>query len=373
MMLHREFVALVALFGVAACSGPSGLSAFRAPQSVPQQRARSRTLQFKIFTAGQTPGFSEGANAIDIAPGRGGTMWFTNQSIKPGIGRIAYDGTFTEFNKGLSPNARPHAIIAGSGGNMWFSDQHGVTIGKVTPRGTILEYSAPQYSQNHALGIALGPNGDPWVLANGRRPLLAHLTPKGTVETEALPANTLLDPGGALTSDSHGNLWFIALTRELRGILVERRADSGEIIRIPVHMSAAYTTCCPNVAPKSIVIGSDGDPWFTTLYLIYNNSPKKFLGTLKAGRIELFPLATRGFPETVFPSGLAVSAGGLWITGSYTVADGGGLWRFYTQRNQTATDVPHNPWAVAVDANGNPWFTAAFPHRPSRIVEVLTK
>jgi hypothetical protein len=129
--------------------------------------------------------------------------------------------------------------------------------------------------------------------------------------------------------------------------------------------------CCPNVAPKSIVIGPGGAPWFTTLHLIYKNSPNKYLGTLQAGRVKLFPIDTNRLPESAFPSGLAAVMRGFWIAGSHPTKDMAGLWHFDGRRRQITYIPPHAPLAIAVDAAGNPWFTAASDRQPSRIIEVL--
>lgn len=380
-MLHRRLAAFVTLVGAVACSSPTGMPPIRTQQAAGSSLVRSSSLTFRIFTSGKILGFPAGAVALDIAPGRGGTMWFTNFSrSEPGIGRIASDGTFREFSSGLPQDARPYSIIAGPDGNMWFSDSRGVAIGKITPQGTITEYIASEYAHRYAKGIAFGPGGEPWILAVDVRrggdepPLLAHLNRRGTIEAQMLPAGMDPVPGAALAADAGGNLWFVALIQDRHvGELVERRADSGRFFRVPLDMDHAFVACCPNVAPKSIAIGADRDPWFTTLHLIYKNSPRKYLGTLKAGRVKLFPIHTEGLREIAFPSGLAAAARGFWITGSNPLKDTGGLWYFDGRHGQVAYIPPHAPLAVAVDAAGNPWFTAESDRQPSRIIEVLRR
>lgn len=49
----------------------------------------------------------------------------------------------------------------------------------------------------------------------------------------------------------------------------------------------------------------------------------------------------------------------------------GALWYFDGRRTQITYIPPHAPLAIAVDATGNPWFTAASVHQPSRIIEAL--
>jgi len=379
-MSYQKLGAFLTLVAAVACYGPTGTPPIRTPQDVEPSSVRSSSLTFRIFTVGKTPGFPAGSVALDIAPGRNGTMWFTNYNrYAPAIGRIASDGTFKEFKSGLPADALPYSIVPGPDGNMWFSDSRGVAIGKITPKGTITEYVASDHAYRYARGIAFGPSGEPWVLAIDLRrgghepPLLAHLNKKGTIDAQLLPASMHPVPGAALTADVSGNLWFIAFNRDRHvGELVERHADSGRFSRMPLHMDHAFVVCCPNVAPKSIAIGADGDPWFTTLHLIYKNSPKNFLGTLKAGGVKLFPIHTHELPELAFPSGLAAAAQGFWIAGSHPIKDTGALWYFGSRRSQMAYIPPHAPLAITVDATGNPWFTAASVHEPSRIIETLT-
>lgn len=379
--LYRVVTAFAALVCAASCSGLGGIAAFRGTPATGPSLVRSNALTFRVFTAGQTPGFPADARVVDIAPGPGETMWFTDFTThavrRPAIGRIASDGTFTEFSNGLRGDARPYSIVAGPDGNMWFSDWRGVALGKITPQGAITEYVAGGYPHRNAKGIAFGPGAEPWVLADDESgsnpPLLAHLTPKGTLEAQVLPAGMDAEVGAALASDAAGNLWFVALTEHTRrGVLVERPARLARFFRTPLNMAAAFLPCCANVAPKAIATGGNGNPWFTTLYLIFKNSPHKYIGTLKAGRGMLFQLRRGKLPYVVYPSGLAAAADGFWITGSESNADAGALWHFDGRSGQAVFPLPHAPLAVAVDAGGNPWFTTKFAFQPSRIVEVLT-
>lgn len=358
---------VIAFVTVAGCSGSGGQSPLQAPAPAGPSSVRSGSLSFKVFTAGQTAGFLSSAAAIDIAPDASGNMWFTDAGT-PAVGRIAPDGTVTEFTSGLMQGAHPYSIVAGGNGNMWFSDDRGVAIGQVTPEGAITEYDASQYMNSDALGITLDAHGAPWILGFGSQPLLAQLTGSNQFNVQLLPP--LMTPGGPLASDASGNLFFLAQDKKTRGNLIERPASSKRLIRKPLHMVAAFTPCCPNVAPKSIAIGSDGAPWFTTLGFVHGNSPYNYLGTLRAGKVHLMRIRTKGLSEGAYPSGLAAAAGGLWMTGGDPFADDGALWFVSQSGKQTAYNLPHNPLAIAVDGSGNPWFTAHFSGEPSRIVEV---
>lgn len=371
MMIRRRFApfALLALLGLAACAGQTGLATGPPPQNAGPMTTYSGTLTFEVFTAGETPGFPIGASAQDIAAGPSGTMWFTDNGT-PAIGRISADGTFTEFTQGLPAGAVPFAIVAAPDGNMWFSDYRGVAIGRITPDGTIVEFSAPNYTNSRAMGIAFGPGGEPWFLGIGSQPLLAHLTPQGKIRVSLLPVH--LSPDGSLTADASGNLWFTAANAHARGEVLERTARGGRLVRIPLHMQLAFTPCCPNRAPKTSAIGLDHDPWFTTLNYGHRLSPANYLATVKAGSVKLLRVKHKRLRDPAYPSGLAVGRNYLWITGGDPLAANGALWRMDAQEKQVAYDLPYDPLALAVDAQGHPWFTASFGGLPSQIVEVLT-
>jgi sugar lactone lactonase YvrE len=365
--MYKKLGALGALVFVAACSGESLLSTTGAPQSAAPAVRHSSGLTFTVYTAGQTSGFPSTASATDLTPDSSGNMWFTDSGT-PAIGRIAPNGTVTEFTSGLPTGSNPYSIVAGPDGNMWFTDFRGVAIGKVTPRGAITEYDATQYTNSKAMGVAFGPGGEPWFVGFGSQPMLAHLTKQGTIAAQLLPV--LMTPNGALTSDAGSNLWFVALSPKLSGELVERGATSKKLLRTPIHMVAASEPCCPNVAPKSIVIGANGDPWFTTNDFVHGASPANYLGTLVGGKVQLIRIHQNGLSESAYPSGLAATANGLWMTGGDPFASKGALWHIDNSGKQIGYDLPYNPLGLAVDASGNPWFTTRFSGEPSQIVEV---
>ena len=362
-------IALLAVLSVAGCSNPTS------PTSLPVQSSVARpdittSLRFNAYTAGQTPGFPASASAVDIAPGPNGTMWFTDDGT-PAIGRIAADGTFTEFTAGLPRGASPYAIAAGPDGNMWFSDLRGVALGSVTPSGTITEFSLSHYKGLQAMSIAF-VRGKPWIVAVavGKPSLLAHLTPGGTLAAHPLPEQ--FTPSGSLAADSRANLFFNATNIHMQGRLVERPRDADQLIRFPMHMHFADVGCCPNRAPRQMVIGLDGNPWFTTIYWGRKDPGANYFGTFRAGRVRLARISTKGLSEVVYPSGIADGINSLWLTGSHPVLPVGALWHIDLQGNQTVYALSYRPYGLAVDGTGHPWFTSFERGQPSQIVEVLS-
>ncbi len=360
-------LALIALVWAPGCAGPTGLSTPTATRISAGSFSTSRkTPSFKVFTAGVTPGFPATASAQDIVAGPTGDLWFTDPAT-PAIGRISQDGKVTEFTAGLPNGARPYAIVPGPDGNVWFSDYRGVAIGRVTPKGNIVEFSNPKFTDENATGVAFGADGTPWLIAPGPQPLLAHVTPQGTLAITRLPSD--LTPDGTLASDASGNLWFVVTDKRTKAILVERPPQGG-LLKTPMHMIRQLLPCCPHLAPKRLTIGPDGHPWFTTLGYGHKTSPALFIGTMGANGIELFKVTHLGLSHTAYPSGMAAGASGLWFTGGDPFNPDGALWQTDTHGQQVAYDIPYDPIGLAVDAKGDPWFTAQFTGLPSQIVRV---
>ena len=112
-------------------------------------------------------------------PGR--QSWFTEISGNR-IGRITPSGTVTEFSSGITASSQPSGITAGPDGNLWFTErQSGNRIGRITPTGTMTEFSSGISAKGSAPnGITAGPDGNLWFTENGGNRIGAH-HPDGTV------------------------------------------------------------------------------------------------------------------------------------------------------------------------------------------------
>ena len=100
-------------------------------------------------------------------------MWFAE--LGGGIGRITPSGSITEFTAPADSN--PFAITAGADGNLWYSSSSNHKIGKVTPTGTITEVDTPAQG-GEIPAITRGPDGNVWFLESGLQyPQLARITP----------------------------------------------------------------------------------------------------------------------------------------------------------------------------------------------------
>jgi streptogramin lyase len=370
MTIASRFLSLgVAAVTLAACTARTGTAPNSPSAAGPARIVRSGSLQFQVYTAGETKGFLSTASAIDIAAGPNGTLWFTDGGT-PAIGEITSSGTITEYTAGLPAGAEPNAIAAGPDGNMWFSDYRGIVIGKITSSGTITEYANTSYTDTKAEGIAFGPGGEPFVIGFGAPPVLAGVNSQGTIAVQVLPKN--LTPDGSLTDDASGNLWFSAANAQMRAELYERPATGKHLLRLPMHMVSQRVPCCPHQAADPMTIGPGGVPWFTTTSYLHGSSPYLFLGVLQKKKVALLRLSFKGLTGSAYPSGIAGAQDAVWVTGSNPFKDSGALWRVASKKHQTAYNLPYNPISVTVDASGNPWFTASSSGSPSQIIEVVS-
>src|SRR5260221_9244856 len=60
--------------------------------------------------------------------------------------------TITEFSNGITPGSALSDIAAGPDGNLWFTEHAGNRIGRITPTGTVTQFST-------GLTANSGPNG----------------------------------------------------------------------------------------------------------------------------------------------------------------------------------------------------------------------
>ena len=141
-----------------------------------------------------------GANIADIALGRDGNLWFTESAAPAASGASLRRAQITEFTAGLTPNSQPTGITAGADGAMWFTERTGGRIGRIASDGTITEFALPAGSQ--PVGIVSGPGGHLWYADRSGR--IGRMTTAGAV-------TTYLVLGGRpeeLAVGSDGNVWF---------------------------------------------------------------------------------------------------------------------------------------------------------------------
>jgi virginiamycin B lyase len=171
---------------------------------------------------GATPTINNVYHAFDpshpaipfLAPGPGGTVWYTTTSNVIGL----LNGTSVQEFTLPNPNGQPTWLTAGPDGNEWFTETFapagGTKIGHITPQGAVTEFTVPQAATSNTTG----PDGNLWFTdPAGCR--IGVMTPAGVVIKQyrlpykmdpphpTNPENIITGPDGAL--------WFIspAVTR----------------------------------------------------------------------------------------------------------------------------------------------------------------
>ncbi|MGH7485123.1 MAG: virginiamycin B lyase family protein, partial [bacterium] len=232
-------------------TGPDGNLWFT--ESKPYKIARitpSGTLtEYSIPTPPHTNPF-----VTDIVTGADGNLWFTAVSDAGNIGRITPQGVFTLFPI-ASPNGSPIGIVAGPDNALWFTEASANKIGRITTSGIVTEFAIPT-PQGNPIGITVGPDGALWftesgrftggVLSGGNK--IGRVTPQGTITEFSIP--TPQSGPIAITAGSDGNLWF---TEEI-GNKIGRITTSGLITEFAVPTQGD---------PHEIIAGADGAFWFT--------------------------------------------------------------------------------------------------------------
>jgi hypothetical protein len=135
-------------------------------------------------------------------------MWFTDLGSTKAIGRITPSGTITEYSTSLNAGSYPFFIVAGADGNMWFTDLGSTrAIGRITPSGTITEYSAGLNAGGAPYALAAGADGNIWFTDAGSTKAIGRITPSGTITEYSTGLNTGSGPY-FIAAASDGNTWF---------------------------------------------------------------------------------------------------------------------------------------------------------------------
>jgi virginiamycin B lyase len=247
-----------------------------------------------------------------ITKGPDGNMWFTEHGADR-IARVTPDGTITEFSTGITrpsgaaaadlTDAAPSSIITGADGNLWFTEQIADRIGRITPDGVITEFSA---------GITPSPS-------------------------QSLPgphAYQAAQPG-PITKGADGNVWFV----ELLAGRIGRVTPEGVITEFPIPIASPTYPDAYNgltqyrvvTGVSSITAGPDGNVWFTEftggpLLAGYTSltgvgalgriTPSGEVTEFTAGLTQGPPDTESAFPTTPTPAGLRGIAkgpdGNMW-------------------------------------------------------------
>jgi streptogramin lyase len=249
-----------------------------------------------------------------IAPGPDGNGWFTTGvGAARKIGRITPSGTITEFTEGLQEGPFPSAIAPGPDGNLWFTDQGlfsggSPAIGRITPSGTITEFTTGLEVESNPTAIAPGPDGNLWFTDSSLPPAIGRITPSGTITEFTSGLNAESQPRG-ITVGPDGNLWFADRGATPAIGRIDPFNPSEPITEFSAGLNVGSLPGGPpsSFPPYGITAGSDGNVWFT------DAGTTKAIGRITpSGTIEEF---STGLSATSRPVAISQGAdGNLWFT-----------------------------------------------------------
>jgi streptogramin lyase len=223
---------------------------------------------------------------VGITAGPDGNLWYTATGKGGAIGRMTPTGTVTEFTLGLTTNGSPQDITAGPDGNLWFTAPATGRIGRITPQGAIREYAVPTLFGTPQ-SITAGPDGSLWFTEQGLSPAIGRITTAGVITEYRAGLPPASEPL-AITAGADGNIYFTDTGVNAIGQVT----PSGAITMLGAGITAGADL-------RDITTGADGRLWFAEA------------GTAKVGRMTVAPTATTG-------GATAVTATTATVNGSIT-------------------------------------------------------
>jgi streptogramin lyase len=260
-------------------------------------------------------------------------------------------GSITDFRADLEGEGRPADVVTGPEGDLWFTG--GGKISKMTPSGSVTHYTAGLQAGSEPSSLVVGEEGDLWFVDSDEAgPAIGRVTPSGTItefkstKNQNAESITLKEPGDIVLGPD-GNLWFTDSTFFYEGhnSAIGRVTPSGTITEF--EMPEAVST------PEQIIDGPDGNLWFTDP----SRGPfNRAIGRITpAGVITEFNTWT-ALGNTDAPRSIAVgSDGNLWFTAEHAVdkITTAGAITQYTAGLQTGAVTEQ----IVAGPGGDLWFT----------------
>ena len=187
----------------------------------------------------------------DIAVGPDNNLWYVDPAADV-VGRITPTGSITEFTAGLTNASAPSYITRGPDGALWFTETDAGRIGRITTAGVITEYSSGISGSSKPADIVAGPDGNLWFTENADPGAIGRITPNGDVTEFTTGLTTNSHPVG-IAAGPDGNLWFTESKPPGR---IGQITTDGDITEYSNGLSLINS-------PWGIAAGPDGNMWFT--------------------------------------------------------------------------------------------------------------
>lgn len=216
-----------------------------------------------------------------IAIGADGvTIWFTGKNtstvgkINPVGGVITSASTVTHYNL-PTVAATPIYVELGTDGNIWGTELTGNNIFRVTPNGTVTEFAIPT-SNSRPIAIKVGPANDPYLwFTEEAGNNIGKISYSGVIEEFPVPKSQSNSILAGFAFDAQGNLWTQSYVNQnnlpptgpdyivrMGNTILD--APNGDISSVLV---TRYQVESEGTVFHRIVLGDDGDMWFTELAL----------------------------------------------------------------------------------------------------------
>jgi streptogramin lyase len=176
-------------------------------------------------------------NVVDISPGPGGDLWFTENLGVNAIGRVSPGGRMKRFK--LPPGVDPSFIVEGPDGNLWFSFEGGNFgyatggVGRMTPAGKFSLFPEPEAAEGSPWEIIVGSDGNLWFDHAAIFSLGQSAIGRVTMSGEITEFGAGINAGAQITNlvlGADGNVWF---GDESDKPAVGRVTPSGQITEFP--------------------------------------------------------------------------------------------------------------------------------------------
>jgi streptogramin lyase len=323
------------------------------PHSITRQlRRRCLVAVLALMSLGLAPSlaaaaptvteFTTGSGPIEMTTGPDGNLWFVESTANK-IGRLTPAGTLTEFSTGLPTSAGLFGITAGPDGNLWFTESNADRIGRITPTGVITQFSSGIKKGGSPHGIATGPDGRLWFTETAAN-RVGRITTAGSVTEFSAGISGGGSPWG-ITAGPDGNLWF----SERGGSRVGRITTGGVVTEFAL----------PTGLPTGISSGPDGNIWIAE-----TANPGRLARVTTSGTVTEFSagLTVNGAPQDIVTGG----DGNLYFTES---SGSGALGKITPAGTITeyAFGLSSEPYAITQGADGNVWFSESTGTRIGRL------
>ncbi|HTU82579.1 MAG TPA: hypothetical protein VMF61_10645 [Candidatus Acidoferrales bacterium] len=137
--------------------------------------------------------------------GSDGRTWFVDQGLGvAGVGAITHSGKVSLY--ALPAGTMPNEIVAGPDRNMWITDRGLNAIVVMSTAGKVLAVHRLPIAGAEPWGIAVGPDKNLW-FTEFQANRIARMTPSGTLREFSVPTASAGPLN--LTAGPDGNVWFV--------------------------------------------------------------------------------------------------------------------------------------------------------------------